>query len=42
MASTKGIYGTVTNKLKFKKIIKRILDITAFIIGLRVLTIDNK
>ena len=42
MASTKEIYGTVTNKLKFKKIIKRILDITAFIIGLRVLTIDNK
>ena len=42
MASTKEIYGTVTNKLKFKKIIKRILDITAFIIGLTVLTIDNK
>ena len=42
MSSTKEIYGTVTKKLKFKKIMNRILDITAFIIGLRILTIDDK
>ena len=42
MASTKRIYGTVIKKLKFKKIIKRFLGITAFIIGLRILAIDIK
>ena len=43
MASAKEIYGTVIKKLKFKKIMERILDIIAFIInGLRVLTIDIK
>ena len=42
MASTKEIYGTAIKKLKFKKIMERILGIIAFIIGLRVLTIDIK
>ena len=40
MASTKGIYETAINKLKFEKIIKRILGITAFLIGLKIFTID--
>ena len=35
MASTKAIYGTVIKKLKFKKIMKIILDIIAFFIGVR-------
>ena len=42
MTSTKGIYGTVTKKLKFKKIMERILCIIAFVIGLRVLTTNIK
>ena len=42
MASTKRIYKTVIKKLKFKKIMKRILGIIAFIIGLRILAIDIK
>ena len=43
MASTKRICGTVIKKLKFeKKIMKRILGIIAFIIGLRILTINIK
>ena len=40
MTSTKRIYGAVIKKLKFKKIMKRILGIIAFNIGLRILTID--
>ena len=42
MASTKGIYGTVINKLKFKKIMKRTLGIIAFVVGVRIFTIDIK
>ena len=42
MPSTKGIYGTEIKKLKFKEIMKRILGIIAFIIGLRIFTIDIK
>ena len=42
MASAKGIYRTDTKKLKFRKIMKRILGIIAFIIDLRILTIDIK
>ena len=42
MASTKRIYGSVIKKLKFKKIMKRILGIIAFIIGLRTVAIDIK
>ena len=42
MASAKGIYGTVIKKLKFRKIMKGILGIIAFIIGLRILAIDIK
>ena len=42
MASTKRICGAVIKKLKFKKIMKRILGIIAFIIGLKILTIDIK
>ena len=42
MASTKRIYGIVIKKLKFKKIMKRILVIIAFIIGLRILIMDIK
>ena len=42
MSSTKGIYKTVIKKLKFYKIMKRILGIIAFITGLRILTIDIK
>ena len=42
MASTKRIYVTVIKKLKFEKIMKRILGIIAFIIGLKILTIDIK
>ena len=42
MASTRGIYGTVTEELKFKKIMKIILGIIAFIIGLRISTVDIK
>ena len=42
MASTKRICGAVIKKLKFKKIMKRILGAIAFIIGLRILVIDIK
>ena len=42
MASTKRICWTVIKKLKSKKIMKIILGIIAFIIGLRILTIDIK
>ena len=42
MTSAKGIYGTVIKKSKFKKIMKGILGIIAFIIGLRILAIDIK
>ena len=42
MASAKRICGTVIKKLKFKKIMKRILGVIAFIIGLRILIIDIK
>ena len=42
MASTKGTYGTVIKKLKFTKIMKRILGIIAFTIGLRIFTIGIK
>ena len=42
MSLIKGIYGTVIKKLKFSKIMKRILGIIAFITGLRILTIDIK
>ena len=41
MASTKGIHGTVIKKLKFKKIMKRILGIITFIIGLKIFDINN-
>ena len=42
MASTKRMYGTAIKKLKFKKIMKTILGIIAFIIGLIILAIDIK
>ena len=42
MASTKRTYGTVIKTLKFKKIMKRILVIIGFIVGLRILTINVK
>ena len=42
MASTKRMYRTVIKKLKFKKIMKTILGIIAFIIGLIILAIDIK
>ena len=41
MASTK-VYRTVIKKLTFKKIMKKILGIIAFIIGARIFTIDIK
>ena len=40
MASTKEIYVTDIKKLKFKKIMKKILSMIAFIIGLGILTIE--
>ena len=42
MTSTKGIYRTVIEKLKFKKIMKIILGIIAFIIDMRIFTTDIK
>ena len=42
LASPKGMYGTGIKKLKYKKIMKRILGIIAFIIGLKIFTIDIK
>ena len=41
MTSAKGIYGTVIKKSKFKKIMKGILGIIAFIIGLRILILNS-
>ena len=42
MASRKAMCGTDIKKLKYKKIMKRILGIIDFIIGLRIFTIDIK
>ena len=42
LASAKGMYGTGIKKLKYKKIMKRILGIIAFIIGLKIFTINIK
>ena len=40
MASTTGIYGTVIKKIKLKEIAKRILGVIAFVIAVRIFTID--